>query len=386
MSGTAAAGEVDPRFSRVREVFEEQLAAPGELGAAVCVTVDGRPVADLWGGFADAARTRPWERDSVVNVFSTTKGLLAICAHRLADEGRLDFDAPVARYWPEFAQAGKGEMPVGQVFDHSAGLAAVSKPLPPEAMYEWETMTAALAEQEPWWEPGTQHGYHALTFGWLAGELVRRASGKSPREYLRDELAEPLGADVQIGLAAEDDARAAELVPAPLPRPGEPNMMAKALENPAGVAARAFLNPLMRPDAVGSAAWRRAEIPAANGFASARGLARIYGGAACGTLDGVTVLSPEGQARAGAERRAGPDLVLMGLFARYGLGFMLGTPGEPLGPNAGSFGHSGAGGSLGFADPEARVGFGYVMNQMHSGVYLIGPRANALVAAVYACL
>lgn len=386
MPEAIAAGESDRRFSRVREVFEAQLAAPGELGAAVCVTVDGRAVVDLWGGFADAGRTRPWRRDSVVNVFSTTKGLLALCAHHLADAGRLDFDAPVRRYWPEFAQAGKGEMPVAQLFDHSAGLAAISKPLAPEAMYEWKTMTAALAEQETWWKPGTQHGYHALTFGWLVGELVWRASGKSPRAYLREELAGPLGADVQIGLAAEDDARAVELVPAPLPQPGELNLMAEVLKNPAGVAARAFLNPLMRPDAVGSVEWKRAEIPAANGFASARGLARLYGAAACGALDGVRVLSHAGQSHAGAERRAGPDLVLMGLFSRYGLGFMLGTPTEPLGPNAGSFGHSGAGGSLGFADPGARIGFGYVMNQMQSGAYLIGPRANALVAAVYACL
>lgn len=386
MSSAEATGEVDPRFARVREVFAAQLAAPGELGAAVCVTLDGRPVVDLWGGFADAARSRPWRRDTVVNLFSTTKGLVALCAHRLADEGRLDFEAPVARYWPEFAQAGKGELPVGQLFDHSAGLAAIHRPLPPEALYEWETMTAALAEQAPWWKPGTRHGYHALTFGWLAGELVRRVSGKGPRALLRDELAGPLGADVQIGLAPTDDARAAELVPAPLPQPGEPNMMAEALKNPTGVAARAFLNPLIQPNAIHSEAWRRAEIPAANGFASARGLARLYGAAACGTVDGVCALSPEGQVRAGTERRAGPDLVLMGLPTRYGLGFMLGTEDEPLGPHPGAFGHSGAGGSLGFADPAARLGFGYVMNKMQSGVYLIGPRANALVAAVYACL
>jgi CubicO group peptidase (beta-lactamase class C family) len=243
-------------------------------------------------------------------------------------------------------------------------------------------MTTALAEQAPWWTPGTQHGYHALTFGWLAGEIVRRVSGKSPRAFLRDELAGPLGADVQIGLDPADDARAAELVPAPLPQPGEPNMMAEALKDPGGVAARAFLNPLLHPNAVHSEAWRRAEIPAANGFASARGLAQLYGAAA----GGAPALSAEGQARAGGERRAGPDRVLMGLHTRYGLGFMLGTEGEPLGPHPGAFGHSGAGGSLGFADPVARIGFGYVMNQMQSGVYLIGPRANALVAAVYACL
>jgi CubicO group peptidase (beta-lactamase class C family) len=386
MSRPLVHGAFDPRFARVREAFAEQLAAPGELGAAVCIHCDGRSVVDLWGGWADAARTRPWERDTVATVFSSTKGLLALCAHRLADEGLLDFDAPVARYWPEFAQGGKAALPVGQLFDHSAGLAAVSKPLPSDALYDWDAMTAALAEQTPWWTPGTRHGYHALTFGWLVGELVRRVSGQTPRVYLRETLAGPLGADVQIGLAASDAPRAAEIVPAPLPQPGEPNMMAEMLKNPTGVAARAFLNPLMSPNAVNEEPWRRAEIPAANGFASARGLACIYGAAACGSQDGVRVLSPEGQRRAGAERRAGPDLVLMEMFSRYGLGFMLGTEAEPLGPNPLPFGHSGAGGSLGFADPAARLGFGYVMNKMQSGAYLIGPRASALVAAAYACL
>lgn len=386
MSGPLLAGQVDSGFERVREVFAEQLASPGELGAAVCVTVGGRPVVDLWGGHADAARTRPWQRDTVATVFSTTKGLVSLCAHHLADAGGLDFDAPVSRYWPEFAAAGKESVRVGQIFDHSAGLAAVARPLPAAALYDWDAMTNALAEQAPWWTPGARHGYHALTFGWLAGEIIRRASGRTPRRYLHEALAAPLGADVQIGLDRADDPRAAVMLPAPLPRPGEPNMMAEALKDPESVAAKAFINPLMRPNAVNDEAWKRAEIPAANGFASARGLARIYGGAACGVLDGVRVLTPEGQKRAGAERRAGPDLVLMDVFTRYGLGFMLGTPGEPLGPNQGPFGHSGAGGSLGFADPAARVGFGYVMNRMLSGVYLIGPRANALVAAVYACL
>lgn len=386
MSGAGPEGAADPRFRAVREVFAAQLEAPGELGAAVCVTVDGRPVVDLWGGFADAGRRRPWRQDTVVTVFSSTKGLLALCAHGLADAGLLDFDAPVSRYWPGFAQAGKGDLPVGFLFDHSAGLAAVSRPLPAEALYDWDVMTAALEAQAPWWTPGTGHGYHAFTFGWLVGELVRRISGQSPRAYLRDRLAGPLAADVQIGLVPEDDARAAQLVPAPLPLPGEPNPLAEALRNPAGVAARAYLNPLLRPDSVGSEAWRRSEIPAANGYASARGLARIYAGAACGSLEGVRVLTREGQARAGALRRAGPDRVLLGMRSRYSLGFMLGTEEEPMGPNPGAFGHSGAGGSLGFADPVARVGFGYVMNRMHAGAWLIGPRANALVAATYACL
>jgi CubicO group peptidase (beta-lactamase class C family) len=379
-------GACDARFARVRDTFASLFSDPAEVGGAVCITVDGRPVVDLWGGHADAARTRPWTRDTLVNVFSTSKGLTALCLHQLVDAGRIDLDAPVARYWPEFAQAGKGTLPVRQLLDHSAGLAAVEKTLPPAAMYDWDAMTGALAEQAPWWEPGTQHGYHALTFGWLVGELVRRVSGQTPGTYLRERIAGPLGADAFIGTPASQDARCAEVIPAPLPKPGEPNLIAELLKNVSAVGAKAFLNPFILPNAINTPEWRRAEIPAANGHASAVGLARIYGAAACGSLDGVDVLSIEGQKRAAEPHRDGPDAILMGMRTRFGAGYMLGTPDEPLGPNARPFGHSGAGGSLGYADPDTRLGFGYVMNQMHAGMYLIGPRANALIAATYECL
>jgi len=379
-------GDCSPRFARVRETFALLFATPSEVGGAVAIQQDGRFVVDLWAGHADAARSRPWERDTLVNVFSTTKGMTALCAHRLVDRGQLDLDAPAARYWPEFAQRGKSALRVRELLNHSAGLPAIRRPLPPSALFEWHTATAALAEQEPWWEPGTRHGYHALTFGWLVGELVRRVSGRSVRRFFRDEIAAPLGADVHIGTGPALDDRVAEIIPAPPPKPDEDNPLLELLKNPTSVAARAFLNPVLSPDAANTTQWRRAEIPAANGHASARGLAQVYGAVASPERAATPVLDPDGIQRAGTEERSGPDLILFDQFVRYGPGFMLGTPDEPLGPNPGAFGHAGAGGSLAFADPMAKLGFAYVMNQMQLGRYLIGPRANALVKATYECI
>jgi CubicO group peptidase (beta-lactamase class C family) len=383
-------GTCDARFQRVRDVFTEQLENPEEIGASVAVTLGGRTVVDLWGGHADAARTRPWNADTLVNLFSTTKGMAATCAHRLADQGKLDLDAPVAKYWPEFAQADKGAIPVRWLLDHSAGLVAVDKPLPSPAMFEWDTMCAALAEQAPWWEPGTAHGYHALTFGWLVGEVVRRVSGKSVGAYFRDEIAGPLGADIHIGTPAEHDARIAELVPGPLPKfdgSGGDDMITKILAAAKPYALKAFMNPLMPPDAFNSRAWRGAEIPAANGHGSARGVARIYTALANGGgIDGVHVMSQQQIDRARTPQRSGPDLVIPLLPTKHSLGYQIGTDAEPIGPNPRAFGHSGAGGSLGFADPEAQVGFGYAMNRMEAGLFLIGPRATALMNAVFASL
>jgi CubicO group peptidase (beta-lactamase class C family) len=378
-------GNCATRFARVREAFAELFADPSEVGGAVAIQLDGRFAVDLWAGHADAARSRPWERDTLVNVFSTTKGMTALCAHRLVDRGSLDLDAPAARYWPEFARGGKAALPVRQLLNHSAGLPAIRRPLPPSALFEWEALTDALAEQEPFWEPGTRHGYHALTFGWLVGELVRRVSGRSVGRFFQEEIAGPLGADVYIGTAPRLDHRVAEMIPAPPPKLGEVDLLLEILKNPTSVAARAFLNPLLPPDAINTTQWRRAEVPAANGHASARGLAQVYGAVAAPEHPATKVLHPEGVKRAGTEERSGLDLILLDQFVRYGPGFMLGTPDEPLGPNAGAFGHSGAGGSLAFADPTAKLGFAYVMNQMQSGRYLIGPRANALVKAAYDC-
>jgi CubicO group peptidase (beta-lactamase class C family) len=378
-------GECEPRFQGAREAFERNF-ANGEVGAALAVTLDGRPVVDLWGGHADAARTRRWDRDTIVNVYSTTKGMTAICANRLVEEGRLDLDAPVAKYWPEFAQAGKQDLPVRYLLTHQAGLAALTQRMPAEKLYDWDGMTAALAAQAPWWEPGTRHGYHALTFGHLVGEVVRRIDGRTLGAYFREEIAEPLDLDFHIGLDARHDARCAEMIPAPPSPPGTPNPFAAVTQKPDSLAGKALGNPMLGPGDVNTRAWRAAEIPAANGHGTARGLARVYGALACGgVLDGVHVLGPQAIACATTEYAFGPDAVLAPLQTRFGLGFFLTQPMIPFGPNPRAFGHPGAGGSLAFADPDARLGFAYVMNQMQIG--LAGDaRGFALIFEVYDAL
>jgi CubicO group peptidase (beta-lactamase class C family) len=380
-------GTCDPKFDRVKDAFVENFEKRNEVGAAAAVMLDGKSVVDIWAGHADREKTRPWTRDTLVNVYSTTKGVTAICAHRLADKGLLDIDAPVAKYWPEFAQAGKDKLPVRYLLSHKAGLAAVRKPLDDDALFKWNKMTTALAEQEPWWEPGTKHGYHALTFGHLVGEVIRRITGKTPGTYLRDEVAGPLGLDLHIGLDAKDDARTGDMIAMPPPGPGEPNLFAEIMKNPESVTFKAFMNPPngMRPGLVNTREWRAAEIPAANGHTTARSLAKLYGVLARGgELDGVRVMSKEQVAQCSIEQSSGPDALLM-INTRFSLGFMMSQPGASLGPNAKSFGHPGAGGSLGYADPEAKIGFGYTTNKMHASL-LIDPRATALIDAVYASM
>jgi CubicO group peptidase (beta-lactamase class C family) len=378
-------GENAARFARVREAFEKNFAT-GEVGAALAVTVDGELVVDLWGGHRDAARSKPWQRDTIVNVYSTTKGMTAICANRLAEQGVLDLDAPVASYWPEFAQAGKAEIPVRWLLSHRAGLAALREQIPAGGQYDWKFMTEALAAEKPWWDPGTSHGYHALTYGYLVGEVVRRIDGRTLGAYFRDELAEPLGLDFWIGTGPELDARVADMIPAPPSPPGVPNPFAAAAQNPNSLVGRAFANPVIETGAVNTRAWRGAEIPAANGHGTARGLARIYGALARdGVLDGVPVLSPAQIARANSEQSFGRDEVLAPLHTRFGLGFFMTQPMIPFGPNPRAFGHPGAGGSIAFADPDARIGIAYVMNQMQVG--LAGDaRGFGLIAEVYGAL
>jgi CubicO group peptidase (beta-lactamase class C family) len=382
-------GQCEPRFERVRQVFAENFERRGEVGAAVAVTIGGKPVIDLWAGHGDAARTRPWQRDTIVNVWSTTKGLCALCGHRLADQGKLDFEAPVAKYWPEFEAAGKANIPVKYLLSHRAGLAAIRAPLKHEDLFNWQKVTSELARQEPWWQPGSKHGYHAITFGWLVGEVVRRISGKSLGTYFRDEIAAPLGADAYIGFGPELDARVADIVPAPPPKPGEPNPFLEMMKDPESVSAKAINNPntTLLPETTNSRAWRGAEIPGANGHSTARALARIYGALSCGgELDGVRIVSSASLPRFYTEQSKGLDEVLK-FPTRFSLGYMLSQPGAQLGPNQRSFGHPGAGGSLGFADLDARVGFGYVMNQMgEAAASLLDPRCAALIEAVYASL
>jgi CubicO group peptidase (beta-lactamase class C family) len=381
-------GTCDEAFGRVREAFAANFRDFDEVGASLCVTIDGRTVVDLWGGYADAARTRPWERDTIVCVWSTTKGMTAACAHRLADQGRLDLDAPVARYWPEFAQAGKENIPVRYLLSHQAGLPAIKEMLPPGSLFEWETMVHALEKQAPWWEPGKKHGYHAFTYGWLVGEVIRRVTGKSPGTYFRDEIAGPLGADFHIGLGAEHDARTAEGIPADPPAPDSSNFLVEMMRDPTSVSFMTLVNPpdLVQPGVANSLPWRRAEIPSANGHSNARGIARVYSALACGgELDGVHIMSQEAIERGTVVQARGPDEVLH-LDLEMALGWVVTSPGARLGPNKRAFGHSGAGGSLGFADPDALLAFGYAMNRQLMVDDLNDPRWAPLIDAVYECV
>ncbi len=376
-------GTCDGGFGSVRRAFAGNFAERGEAGAAICVTVGGRVVADLWGGWADARRETSWGPDTLVNVFSVGKGLTALLAARLAGDGRLDIDALVTQYWPEFGASGKEAVTVRQLITHQAGLPALRRRLPPGAMFDWAVMTGALAAQRPWWQPGTAHGYHVNTFGFLVGEVLRRATGHSVGTLLREEIAGPLGADVHIGLRAADHGRVTEFGwPGPPPpeddRPdlGEDQLMKhNAYFNPGGLSGAGVVN---------SAAWREAELPSANAHGSARGVTRVYTAlAAGGAIGGVRVADAGALAAATTEQVYGPDRILH-RPSRFGLGFQLTQPERPLGPNPGAYGHFGAGGSVGFCDPEAEVAFGYVTNQM--GPRWQNPRNRALIDAVYACL
>ncbi|MFD0313188.1 serine hydrolase domain-containing protein [Streptomyces flavalbus] len=382
----AVHGHCDPRFAAVRTAFEENFRDRGELGAAVAVTVGGETVVDLWGGWADAARTRPWERDTLVNVWSTTKGPVALCAHLLADRGLLDLDAPVAAYWPEFAAAGKEDVLVRHLLSHRAGLAGLRERHSFEELCDWELTTARLAATEPWWEPGTRSGYHALTYGHLVGEVVRRVSGLRPGAFLEREVTGPLGIDFTVGLPKTEWDRAAELVQAAPPASGERPDASPGL--PPLVLA-AIANPVVGAAETGTPEWRSAEIPAANGHGTARAVAALYGiFAGRGSYRGHRVLSPEAVERAREGQGSCRDLVLgagLGADTELGLGVWLSGPRGGYGPNPRAFGHDGFGGSCGLADPDAGVSLGYVMNRM--GPHIADdPRKMALVEAVYAAL
>jgi CubicO group peptidase (beta-lactamase class C family) len=380
---SAIQGSCDPRFAKVRDAFAANFAAGREVGASFAATVDGELVIDLWGGHADAERTRPWQRDTIANVFSTTKAMTALVAHMLADRGLLDLDAPVAKYWPEFAAAGKQSMPVHYLLSHRAGLAALREPLPVEALYDWERMTGVLAAESPWWEPGSASGYHALTYGHLVGEVVRRVAGKSLGAFFRDEVAAPLGADFHIGLAASEDARVADMV-----APSADEVAAAgpgAAVDPESLLGKVLANPPITPGVANTRAWRAAEIPAANGHGNARSVATVLAALACGgAASGVRLLGEGALARAVAEQCYAQDLVLP-LSMRWGLGFMLSSDHLPLDPKRAAFGHGGWGGSLGIADPATRVSWAYVMNKMSPGT--VGDtRAFMLAMALYAAL
>jgi CubicO group peptidase (beta-lactamase class C family) len=383
--GVEVHGHVEPRFAPVREAFATNFAAHGEVGAACSVYHRGRPVVDLWAGLEDPNGGRPWTADTTAVVFSATKGLTAVCVLRLVEQGRLDLDTPVAAYWPEFGAGGKSSITLGWVLSHRAGIPVVDAPLTLDEVLAWEPVVSAIAAQPPVWEPGTRHGYHFRTYGWILGEVIRRVTGKTPGRFFADEIAAPLGVDFWIGLPESEESRVATLVPPdPLADP-DARALFEQMAGPTTLLGRAMTGPsdLFHYDEM----WNRralhaAEMPSSNGIGSARALARIYA-AVAGTVGGVQLLAPATLAAASRVRSEGPDAVLM-LPTRFGTGFML-PPTLCLGAPPSAFGHPGAGGSLGLGDPEAEIGFGYVMNRMQFGV-TGDPRAAGLIAAVYAAL
>ncbi|MGH0031065.1 MAG: serine hydrolase domain-containing protein [Myxococcota bacterium] len=378
-------GQVAPGFEAVREAFARNFAEHGEVGASVCVYRRGTPVVDLWAGEADPQTGRPWQADTICLVFSTTKGVTAACVHRLVERGEIDLDAPVARYWPEFAANGKGAITVRQVLTHQAGLAAVEGDLTLEEVCAWQPVVDAIARQAPGWEPGTAHGYHARSYGWILGEVIRRVTGRTAGSFLAEEVAGPLDADFFVGLPEREEPRVARMLPAPpLTDPKQIELREKIM-GPDTWLGRVLSGPsnlFAYDDMWNTRALHATEMPSSNGIASARGVARIYA-AMIGEVDGVRLLREETMQAARTLQVEGPDKVIL-VPMRFGLGFTL-RGSLPPGTGKGAFGHPGAGGSLGFADPEAGLGFGYVMNQMKLG--LAGDERSAgLVEALYASL
>jgi len=368
----SAQGFAAAQFAAVRTEFEKNLASGADVGASFCATLDGETVVDLWGGFTDETRTRPWLQDTIINVYSTTKTMTALTALLVADRGELDFDAPVARYWPEFAANGKERVKVSHLMSHSAGLPGWREPIRKEDLYDWEKVTALLAAQEPYWEPGTASGYHAITQGYLVGEVVRRITGRSLGTVFREEIAEPLGADFHIGLAASEDARVADLIPPPLDIPIGAADQSEIWANVAN-------NPEMDVLVTRTRAWRGAEIPAIGGVGNARSIAEIHAILANGGVaKGRRIMSEAGCRKALELQIEGPDLIL-GVPTRFGLGFAVGGG---MVPNPNTLYWGGFGGSLAIIDMDAHTTFGYAMNKM-TGTTTGDTRAFGMILAIW---
>jgi CubicO group peptidase (beta-lactamase class C family) len=387
-----SSGLCEPRFAEVQEEFERNLAERGEVGASVCVTVDGETVVDLWGGVADPDTNAPWNEDTVCVVWSSTKGATALCAHMLVSRGQLQLDAPVSTYWPEFAKSGKELVTVRQLLSHQAGLAALSDPLPDGGLCDWDLVVDLLAKQEPLWEPGTRNGYHALTFGHLVGELVRRIDGRSIGTFFRDEVAGPLGLDFWIGLPEEIEPRVAPIIAFDIPDDITqlPVFFQRALTDPTSIPGLVMVNSggLMFPGAINSRAIHAAEIPAANGVANARALAGMYRPLALG---GMQLLDEETLREASRVAVATSRDAVLDAPSRFALGFAKPVDNLTQGVensiiwSEDAFGHTGAGGSFGFADPRARLSMGYTMNKQGGGLGM-NDRGQPLADAVYRAL
>ncbi len=393
-----AEGLCKPGFERVAEAFERNFAEHGEVGASVCLTVGGETVVDLWGGIADRKAGTPWTRDTVSVVFSCTKGATALCAHVLASRGALDLEAPVAELWPEFAQGGKERVTTRMMLDHSAAVPALRDKVKDSGPYEWDYMTGRLAAEAPFWEPGTRNGYHGFTFGWTVGEMVRRASGRSLGTFFREEIAAPLGLDFWIGLPEAIEPRVAPVIPYvyKAKEAKTPFMVDLSTRKDSPAALFYFNVGAWHSGGANSRAGRAAEIGAANGVTHARGLAGMYAPLATG---GGTLVDAATLARMGEVSMATHDDATLRIPTRFAPGFMKSmdnrrrSVGATLfGPDVDSvilgraaFGHVGAGGSLGFADPAAGLSFGYTMNRMGPGL-LMNERGQSLVDAAYRSL
>lgn len=386
LGGMRIDGTVAPGYEAVRAAFAANFADQGDIGAAVCIYRDGQPVVDLWGGLADPDTGKPWERDTLQLVYSATKGVVASAAHLLVQRGQLELDAPVARYWPEFAAAGKAEIPVRWLLTHQAGLAALDKPVPLADALAWTPMVDALAAQAPNWLPGTDHGYHGRTFGWLVGEVIRRITGHTVGQFVAEEIAGPYAVDFFIGLPPAEQHRVSRLVFAPKPDlesmpdeliPEQIRPMVAAMRDPESLTNRAFQ--ITDPPDIdfNSPTVQAAEIPASNGIGTARGLARLYA-SLIGEVDGRRLLTPETLADAIREQTSGIDRVIM-LPDRYATGYMLPIADLTLG-GPDSFGHPGRGGSLAYADPTRNLAFAYVTNHIVEGA--LDLRARNLVDAL----
>ncbi|HEY1617758.1 MAG TPA: serine hydrolase domain-containing protein [Streptosporangiaceae bacterium] len=372
--GSCAAG-----YEPVQAAFAANFTRPGEIGASVAVVSHGTPVVKLWAGWADPARTRPWQEDTLTNVWSTTKAMTSLCALKLVEAGELDPDAPVARYWPEFAAGGKGDIPVRWIMGHQSGLSGLAVPAVVSDFYDWDKVTALLAAQAPLFPPGTATGYQAMTFGFLVGEVLRRITGRTVREFFATEIAGPLHADFHIGITAADLGRCSQLRGIELSQEQE-SEMARAFASGHPAATAALANPPLSGLEANDDDWRMAELPAANGHGTALALATVLGAVADGS---GRVISARTMERARTSQGRFTDLVL-GLPLEFGLGMALSAADGHFGPNPRAFGHDGFGGSTACADPEAGLGFGYVMNRM--GVTLADDtRKMNLLAALYTC-
>lgn len=376
-------GHCDERFSRVREAFVNNFEEHNEIGASVCIEVAGVTVVELWGGYSDLQKTKLWQREQLVNVFSVGKGVTALVAAQCVDRGEISYSTRIADVWPEFAVEGKEEVTLRDALGHRAALPAVRKRLPVTAMYDWTLICDALAAEKPWWPLDGSHGYHVNTFGFIVGETLRRVTGKSVGQLIDERISTPLAADIYLGCSPSLHHRMAEFEwpgqpPASTPPSGlteEQLLQYNTYYNPPGLSGAFTVN---------TAEWRQAEIPSTNMHASAQGVARLYSALAHGGLfKGTELVSQETLTHATTEVSCGEDRVL-GRNSRFAHGFQIPLPERGFGPHPEAFGHYGAGGSVGFCDPVSRVGFGYVMNQM--GPRWQNPRNKALMDALYECL